>query len=353
MPFVVSLAPITTRILKRLRAKTDVFAGAVEHIELAPAAVSYSPKMICLPNESDRAIGAEPAHSIEAMKALEPDGEHLHRPTVAYRFDNAVLADGCFYSNWRCGFGGPRHRRPVIIATADYFVEAQLSTDWASDIYFGHWLCDGLCTELLAIDRGLPGLVYERPVRLHEAGYRKMLEIPVRAVSVARVERLWVVDDRGINSQRGERFRRLRSRVRRSVSERPAAPPYVFITRNGGGMSRQLVNEAVVVEALAKRGVDVIDPMTMAPKAIAERLAEAKVVIGVEGSHLSHALLAMPEGGAILTIQPPQRLLHHWKIYSDLSEIRYGFVVADPHPDGFTLELDRLQRTFDLLIAAI
>lgn len=288
------------------------------------------------------------------VRALEPEGDHLHGATVAYRYDDALLADGCFYSNGHYGVGTPEEsRRPIILSNAEFYDEAQLSTDVACETWFGHWLCDGLSTELLAIDREIPGLIYKRPARPHEPGYRQLLAMHSRAVTLAKVRRLWVVNDRGINHNRAARFRRLRSKVRNSVGVATTGAPGVYISRGSSGLRRNLVNEAAIEETLSGIGFDVIDPMEMSTMAIAERLHSTKVVVSIEGSQRNHALLAMPSGGAIIDIQPPQRFVHGRKFFGDIARIRNGFVVADFHPEGFWLEPDRLLRTIDLVVAEI
>ena len=355
MTNIFSMAPITTRLLKRLGRKTGgLYDGAKERLELAPSVWSFSPRVISLPNESDRATGTMPHTTLAAIRALESEGQHLHGATIAYRFNDVLLADGCFYSNGHYGVGRPGVRRRIFIGhQGEDFEDAQLSTDMSSEMYFGHWLCDGLCTELLAIDRKLPGLTYKRPIGLHEPEYRQLLDIQGHAISLAKVKRLWVIDDRGINLNRSDRFRRLRFRLGRNVKKTLPSAPYIYITRGSSGVKRNLVNETAITAVLSGIGFDIIDPMKMTPMAIAESLHSAEVVISVEGSHASHALLAMPPGGAILIIQPPERFLHSWKFFGDIVGVRYGFVVADSHPHGFTLEPARLLRTLDLVVAAI
>ena len=179
------------------------------------------------------------------------------------------------------------------------------------------------------------------------------MDIPGHAIYLAKVKSLWLIDDRGINLNRVDRFRRLRSRLGKNIRKTSVNTPYVYLSRGSSGVKRNLVNEGSITTILSGMGFDIIDPMKMTSTTIAERLRNAKVVISVEGSHSSHALLTMPTGGAILIIQPPERFLHSWKFFGDIVGLRYGFVVADPHPEGFSLEPDRLLRTLDLVMVAI
>jgi Glycosyltransferase 61 len=354
-PPVFSVAPITARIRRRLGLTGEnSFAGASERLELAPSARIFSPRLISLPNETDRAIASSAIGGLKAMRALEREGEHLHAATIAYRFDNALLADGCYYSNGQYGVGTPsQYRRPIIWTKGEIFEEAQLSTDMGAELFFGHWLCDALCTELLALDRQLPGLTYAREPYRHEPGYRELVELPGIPISLARVKKLWVVDDRGINHNRADRFRRLRSRLRNGIGNVLSSPRFVFILRGSSGVERILHNEMQIAEVLSNRGFEIIDPLKLESKVIAQRLVGTKIVISVEGSHKDHALPAMPEGGCIIHIQPPRSFMHGMKFLGDVANIRTGFVVADQRENGFNLDPERLLRTLDLVMSEI
>lgn len=353
MSLVLSLAPIISRLNARFAGNIDISGFANDRIELAPSCVRYSPRIISLPGESLRATGTMAHTNMEVMRALEPEGEHVHGATIAYRLDNALIADGCYYCGLHYGVGRPNERRrPLILDHAEDFGEAQLSTDMSSDIYFGHWLCDGLCTELLAIRRGMPGVTYKRPIGQHEAGYRNLLQIAGNAVTLAKIEKFWVVDDRGINRDREGRFLELRARLEANITP-SLGSPCVFILRGTSGVARKLINEKEIADALAKKGFDIVDPMILSAEETAQRLSVATLVVSVEGSHSSHALLAMPSGGAIIIIQPPERFLHSWKFFADIAGLRYGFVVADPHPEGFTLDPDRLFSVVDLVATVV
>ena len=115
--------------------------------------------------------------------------------------------------------------------------ESQLSTDMTSELYFDHWMCDGLCTELLAKDRGLRGLLYDRPLRLHD-GYRDLLNILGDRIRSAIVNRLCVIDDRGINAHRTGRLRRLRTLLKCAINGLATGHRNVFITPGAGGELR-------------------------------------------------------------------------------------------------------------------
>jgi len=124
-------------------------------------------------------------------------------------------------------------------------------------------------------------------------------------------------------------------------------PKRVMLSRGRLGAKRKLINSGEVYEALARIGFEMIDPELEAPRGLVEKLGAAEIAIGVEGSAQNHCYLAMPARSTALLIQPPNRFNANGKRRADAIGINWGYVVADPHPDGFRLPVDRLLRTID------
>jgi capsular polysaccharide biosynthesis protein len=123
----------------------------------------------------------------------------------------------------------------------------------------------------------------------------------------------------------------------------------VFLCRGSDGELRQLANQTALAEMLAGMGFDIIDLATTDALSIARRSLGARIVVGVEGSHLSHALYSMADGGAFLVIQPPDRFALPYKEYADRLGLRFGFVVGSAAETGFTVDLDEMARMLDRL----
>ena len=119
--------------------------------------------------------------------------------------------------------------------------------------------------------------------------------------------------------------------------------------RGSDGERRQLVNEAALADLLVAKGFDIIDLDRMDAAEIARRTLDAPIVIGVEGSHLSHAIYAMADSGAFLVIQPPDRFAMPYKEYADRMGMGFGFVVALPDAGGFAVDLDDIRMMLDRL----
>lgn len=73
------------------------------------------------------------------------------------------------------------------------------------------------------------------------------------------------------------------------------------------------------------------------------------MVVGVEGSQLSHEIFFLHDGGKMCAMQPPTRfttILKHW---CDSVGIAFGFVVGEQTATGWAIEPARILHTIALL----
>jgi hypothetical protein len=346
-----SLLPLLARVRAKFQRIHSVPDSAVESIQLAPADKIATLSPISLPGEFDRVRAVIPISTFEIEHKITTSPYLEHGPTIAYRLDDAILADHTLY--WRGGYevARVRKKRAILLGHLDEYHEGQLCSYAPSNIYFGHWLRDAMAMELLAEWRGLKPLSYAGPPWMHEAGYRQMMALPGFPVSFAHIRRLWIVNDLGLNANWISRFKELRERVRRST--KPDGPRRVFLVRGRKGVARELVNELAIADVLSRRGFTTIAPEQLSAHEIADALASAQIVVAVEGSALNHAQFALPSNSGVLVIQPPERFNAFHKILMDFTGIRFGYIVADPIPGGFTVPLDRFLSTLDLVENAI
>jgi capsular polysaccharide biosynthesis protein len=175
-----------------------------------------------------------------------------------------------------------------------------------------------------------------------------------RRLHRARFKELVVLDDRGQNAFKRERYEWMRATLLAGVglSSHPPAHPGVFVVRGSEGASRTLQGESELAAALAqRRGLRTVDPMRTSALDIVRACAGARVVVGVEGSALVHALTVASPGAALICLQPPWRFNNHLKDITDCRDMTYGFVVGLPSENGFTIPLDEIERTLDLVEA--
>jgi hypothetical protein len=92
----------------------------------------------------------------------------------------------------------------------------------------------------------------------------------------------------------------------------------------------------------------------LTPLEIARACAGARIVLGVEGSQISHALFGMEERGAIVALVPPYRYINHYKDVADcFGTMRYGSMTGTGVAGGFRIDPDELLRLLERVEAAI
>lgn len=286
-----------------------------------------------------------------AEQRLLEGGVVKHEPTEAYVVRNVDLVGAWLYSRagkLQPGFGAEKivlrdlpPRRTIRRAT--------LVSNNSGSHYFGNFLWDDLPLELLDEDRASHIAVVKRPYE-HESTYRELFDTPqAPVVQHARIEELTIFSDFAQNASKEARMRTLRARIRRQVKRAENGAPGVYIRRGQSGERRVMENEADIEEHLAAHGFMIIDPAVTSARDIAAKSLDAKLVIGVEGSHLAHALYTMADDAAFLVLQPPYRFSLVHKEFADRLGMRYAFLVGDPSPNGFSVRLDDLEAMLDRL----
>ncbi|WP_223252159.1 hypothetical protein [Paracoccus mutanolyticus] len=79
--------------------------------------------------------------------------------------------------------------------------------------------------------------------------------------------------------------------------------------------------------------------------------ANASVVAGVDGSQLNHGIAAMPPGGTLLTLQPPDRATTAMKLLTDRWQQRFAMVVGRGRPNPFASTGASVVATLELVQA--
>jgi capsular polysaccharide biosynthesis protein len=202
---------------------------------------------------------------------------------------------------------------------------------------------------ILDEDRSTHIAVVKKPYE-HEAGYRELLGVPaVPVVEHARIGELTFFTDFAQNASKEARIRKLRAHIRGQVKSPSTAARGIYIRRGMTGERRVMENEPEVERYLAGQGFTIIDPTSLSAREIAARSLDAKIVVGVEGSHLAHALYTMADGAAFLVLQPPNRFSLVHKEFADRLGMRYAFLVGDPSAAGFSIRLGDLEAMLDRL----
>lgn len=318
-----SLRFVTSRLLARFGAGRGLERCAVERRMLAQGDEQLRSAAIALHGEWERVAWLKDDPDQEWKRAQQYPGIQQHLPTTAYRLNNCLLRRGTLYRGITYEVVAPDPGPPAT--PARHVKRALLCSNHCTMRFFGHWLLDGLALEQLADDLDLTPIVLSDPYP-HSAQYRAALRQPANFIEHARIDELWIVDDRGMNASRRRRLAELRTRL----SRHSAAPPLrVFLDRGSWGTGRGLINRDEVVAALRDLGFIEVRPEDLTLDALREVLERAELCVAVEGSALAHAVLLMPEGGTIVTLQPPERFVLVLKGYTDAVGLNFAFVAGD------------------------
>ena len=344
-----NLFPLAHIVYKRLLRRTPkrLYSIAEKVWEVHPRTPGILPRAYYLPGQLDRVQGwdylpARPGDELAAPQTCE------HAATRALLLRDVALVDGSLYKGPASHFFRSRHRRwlPQLHVSAEVD-EAALYCSRDGVQWFGQWLLLDSSTYLLAREFGPPTTLDEfRSPHLRD--YEARLGVECARYGSAFFRKLFVFEDFGHNAHRSERFRRVQRRI---VGEQPLEKHAgVFILRGTSGARRILVNEAELADRLrARRGFRVIDPLEHDVETILATCRGARVIVGVEGSHMAHAALTAEQGDAFLILQPPTRFMLIFKNLADREGLHFGFVVGTPEGDAFRVDPDEVERTLELL----
>ncbi len=342
-----SLTPLRQKILRTLTRSQQTFRErSAKKWIVHPAERQTTPKAIYLEDDLDKVTAVMEDSSYKQELARILGGETEHAPTIAYQLNGCELLDGSLYH-------GPMRlpltkESPRLLApdVEETLAHASLSSSYYGSFYFGHWMTDDLTLQLAAAESGTPVMVARKPYG-HEPGYCELLGIERRAVRRARFDNLVMFDDFGQNGYKRERYQQLRSRLKEAVTSQNHER--VFIRRGSQGVSRALTNSAEIEQYLVRQGFVIVEPESLTPRKIAEVLTGARLVVGLEGSHMVHSLFTMAAGGTVCLLQPPFRFTNVLKNYTDCLGMSYAFLTGRAADCGFAVKMDELKRLLERL----
>lgn len=332
--------------------------GPVDHIKalaerewtVSPGETSRVPPAIHVDGAVDRIAGLSEWRRWEVEQRMIRGDVFEHAPCTACLLRDVELAGAFLYKAAAIeqpGCGGDVWWLRGA-AGIERLTEAQLVSTNSASRFFGCWLLEEMPLALLLAEQANT-IRMQPPSYEHAAGYRDLFELPAaRLVRRARIERLVLHTDFGQNSSREARYRELRARLRRHASTSGGAVPAGVYLRRHGGQPRVVANESEIEARMQQLGFRIVDPSALTALEIARQTVDAPIVVSVEGSHLSHVIYSMADDAALVVLQPPQRFSLAYKEYTDRMAMRFAFVVGHPHPSGFSVALDDLERTIDL-----
>lgn len=342
--------PFLKRGLRRLVAgrPIDLRSLAVNEWTLCPAGEANTGPAIHLPGALDRITALSPWRSWEVERDHITGGTVTHAASIAYCVPDVELVGPDLYAGAaraQIGYGQASFR--LAPEPAIYLDRANLVTSKSGSHFFGTLLLDDFPLALIS-EGDSENIAMVSKTYAHEAGYRHIAGLaPVATVTRARIGMLTIYVDFAQNQFKLDRYLALRARFRRSLDAHRRTNPGVYIRRGCWGEPRALVNESEVEQYLRRLGFDVVDPSAMTAVEIAERTLDARVVVGIEGSQLSHAIYTAADDATFLVLQPPDRFAMAYKEYTDRVGMRFAFLVGDHATGGFTIRLDEMERLLE------
>lgn len=345
-----ALRPFSAR-LRRIagRPPSDFLSKAVETWQISPAESLPYPSSRFLPGQVERIRASIFSPLPDTIEALTRQGDTQEGPTKAWRLKSVDLVDGVLYHGGGEYHLRPRSRKFGMARRPRTEVSGALYETWTTNRWFGSWLMDATLAYELADAAAQP--ITTRPAPSpdsHQARYEALIGMsPNRLAGDVHLSDLVIFDDLPNNGGKAKRAVDLRRRLLEGRA--PAPVPGVFLTRGHAGDQRVLLNERDLAERLAaERGFLVIDPLEVSVDDLIEACGAARVIVGVEGSHLVHGITVAPPGAAIIPIQPPERVAATLKQMTDRLDQFYGLLVAEGSDTEFTLSRDDLFATIDL-----
>jgi hypothetical protein len=345
----VAVLPQLLHHFARLRGQhPDFWNKAEDTWELTPGEERTFPAAILLAGQIERIVDTIFGDMDTILRAFTTSGSQTVGPTIAARFRNVLLCDGVLYKDAAAFHLSRRTRCLPKLSYPQCIPLGAIYDSWIGLRYFGNWLMDDCETYRLAEAFGRPVTI-----RLDSSGHRKDYEdrlgiAPLRT-EFAYFEELVLFQDLPNNSGKLARAADRRKRLLAGMAE-PRPHNGVFLVRGRTGDPRLLINEDLLAQRLeARHGIRIIRAEEHSVESLISACAGARVLIGVEGSQLTHGLAVMPAGGTMLALSPPDRVTAALKLMTDRLELNFAMVIGTGTTGGFQIDPEEVEATLDLL----
>ena len=312
---------------------------------IAAAESTISPPAFFLPNQLERVTGWA-ASTVHPRREMEGGYSVDHAATRGFLLTDAWLIDGTLYKGRACSYLQRRSSLWPRVRVEREIEHGAIYCTPGGNGFFAQWLMDDCVTYPLAVAEGF-AVTTDQPVNFHTPGYEAWLGMKPDRMGAAYFREVVIFEDFGQNRHKRRPF---------SGHDRPAAFPCRSETasrrvhRARQHRARRLLrNEMEIAEHLRTRhGFRILDPTKADVPTLVATCAGARRVVGVEGSGLIHGILVLQPGGAILTLQPPNRFVGVYKHLADRDHQHFGFVVGVPEKGDFRIDPEEVERTLDL-----
>lgn len=336
------IAPLASRILRA--------GDGVKVDELQPEETEEFPPAAILDGQLERVTATDEMSNLQYHVNAIAATSFTHAPVLRMSVTNALVS--------RNGFATARHKQQfsrALLSDATRLSEVgvvdslRFCTNYVAWRYFGHWLADGIpMTMIDGADQGRVWLPWNGPSR-HVRAYQQLFDLPEAKANLIFARNLTFYQDFGQGSHKRRRYAALRDRVRRTFGGQDQGSDNVFIARGNTGVARVIVDEARLKERLAARGWIVIDIATSTVEELQKAICRARVIVGIEGSHLYHAHLSMRRESVMVVLLPNDRFTSLPVGICNANRVSAGFVVLEgSREQGYRVNWDEVERTIDL-----
>jgi len=318
---------------------------------ISPEEEGMFPASICKQDYKKFNLKTVQGISLEDEIRRVSGGKVIHRPTIAYQINQAKLLSGILYkNNFKLKLTSSKESKLNFYGRKSNYKEGFLVSSWSSNQYFGHWIKDECPKILAANEMGIQAVRAGSKFYSHQKGYENVFQVGSLPVDRAIFERLIVLSCENLNQYRQNKFVELRELVA-NKSRLLKGHKYVYLKRGDSGVAgRGLVNESQLIEKLIEYGFTVIEPENLTVDEILQQCVNAKIIMGVEGSAMIHAFLALNDLGVMLCLVPEFRFNNPYASYCASIGLKYGFIVGKTHSGGFEIDLGDVVDTLDLVV---
>lgn len=292
--------------------------------------------------------------TLDQLHAVLTADHYVESPLEIHEMRNATVIGGVIFND----HAPVLHSKFVNASFSDTFAsapvmeEAILINSMAGLRYFGHWLGDDTSAfEALRDQSNFISLPL--PPWANAPVYADLFDHNWSPQMVARSRKLTLVRDLGFSSQKADRYRILRKRLRTNFGPgKDNRSKVVYIRRGASGDPRPILNSSELEQRLTAAGVSIVTAEDDTRKLISEIL-DAALIITVEGSQNRHAIYNLRDGGGVLTLAPPDRFyvaFHEWVRSLDMYS---GLVIGNSTENGFTINPDEVLMMADSLMTQV
>lgn len=291
----------------------------------------------------DSPFESTPEREFQALEATQIQD----RDTVLLTARSVLLLGGWLFRGYEAEYLSQSSAYRALLNRIEELGTAALASSLQGTKFFGHWLRDDCSSHLLASEFG-PTRTLPTPDWRDKDFYTSAFGLVERPLQAAWIDRLHMISDLGFNIHKRNRINELRSRLDKQAPV-PDASDIVYLKRGPTGAKREMTNEGRLITELRRAGVKIASPEGNT-EALVQTCRRARILISIEGSQLAHGVYSLPEGGALLVLQPPDRFYNPHLEWCRLINRSYGLVIGHLTPGGFRIEPDEVLRMIDQLL---